>query len=180
MSEVAWRLAHKRDRAALQGFTCCPAVHKSRMPCPVPWAHEVQSYFRDPQQALASCNRYQATFDQRMILVFDGPALAGAAVHALTVDDDPDGTRERSLVAFAVATGFQRKEMSDQRRASTTILDAVVSDITSRHPDDEAVNLLALVDPRNAISNSCLSRYGILPRGRDDSGEYILHAGRIC
>ncbi len=178
MSDVLWRPAAKGDQSLLRAFTCCPAAeHPQRRPCDCPWAHEVQTYFRS--DAITSCNRHQLTHDQRLLLVLDGPVLIGAAVHALTDDDDPEGVRDRALVAYAVDVAYHGKDLSDGRRASSVVLEAVVADVCSRHDQEQVVLIHALVDPANVTSSVCLSRFGIAPRGRDSSGDYILHSARL-
>ncbi|MDX3067523.1 hypothetical protein PV518_36055 [Streptomyces sp. ND04-05B] len=178
MNGVVWRVGDKGDRERLESFTCCPADHLPRRPCDRPWAHEVQTYFR--RDAIKSSNRYRLSHDQRLLLVMDGPVLVGAAVHALTDADDPAGLRERSLVAYAVALDYHGKSLSDGCRASTAVLDAVVTDIASRHGEEQVVFLHALVAPANEASRTCLRRYGLPPHGKDNSGQYVLHSARIC
>lgn len=132
MSDVRWRPAARADRQALQQFTCCPDTdHPRKSDCEQPWAHEVQGYLR--QKALPFCLRNPASRDQRLLLVEDGPALVGAAVHALTDVDEPQGVRDRAIVVYAVALDCQGKQLSDGRRASHAVLDAVVEDAVSRH-----------------------------------------------
>ncbi|MFD9469061.1 hypothetical protein [Streptomyces goshikiensis] len=91
--------------------------------------------------------------DQRLLLVEDGPSLIGAAVHALTADDDPEGIRDGAIVAYAVATPLQGKILSDGRRASHAVLDAVVQDAASRHEEGSSIVLNALVEPQNVASS---------------------------
>lgn len=178
MSDVRWRPATRADRQALQQFTCCPDTdHPRKNDCAQPWAHEVQGYLR--QQALPYCLRNPPARDQRLLLLEDGPALIGAAVHALTDDDDPQGVRDRAIVAYAVALASQGKQLSNGGRASHAVLDAVVEDAISRHEQGARIVMNALVDPRNTVSAACLRSYGLLPRGRDESGKFILHAGRV-
>ncbi|WP_406122377.1 hypothetical protein OHQ89_10090 [Streptomyces canus] len=178
MSDVRWRPAARADRQALQQFTCCPDTdHPRKSDCEQPWAHEVQGYLR--QKALPFCLRNPALRDQRLLLVEDGPALVGAAVHALTDVDDPQGVRDRAIVVYAVALDCQGKQLSDGRRASHAVLDAVVEDAVSRHEQGVRIVMNALVDPRNISSCACLRSYGLLPRGRDESGEFVLHSARV-
>ncbi|MFG2351506.1 hypothetical protein [Streptomyces phaeochromogenes] len=178
MSDVQWRPATRADRQALQQFTCCPDTdHPHKGDCQQPWAHEVQGYLR--QQALPYCMRNPPARDQRLLLLEDGPTLVGAAVHALTDDDDPQGVRDRAIVAYAVALACQGKQLSNGGRASYAVLDAVVEDAVSRHEQGARIILNALVDPPNASSSACLRSYGLLPRGRDKTGDYILHSRRI-
>lgn len=51
-------------------------------------------------------------------------------VHVLT-EDDPEGVRDRALTAYADVT-YHGKDLSDGRRASSVVLEAVVSDASSR------------------------------------------------
>lgn len=112
MSDVRWHPATRADRQALQHFTCCPDTdHPRKDACEQPWAHEVQGYLR--QHALPWCLRNPPARDQRLLLLEDGPALVGAAVHALTDEDDPQGVRDRAIVVYAVALAYQGKELSD-------------------------------------------------------------------
>ncbi|MFJ3799963.1 hypothetical protein ACIPSJ_27240 [Streptomyces sp. NPDC090088] len=178
MSDVRWRPAARQDRQRLQQFTCCPGTDQPhRSDCSQPWAHEVQGYLR--QNALGYCLRNPPARDQRLLLIEDGPELVGAVVHALTVSDDPHGVRDRAIVAYAVALPHQGKQLSDGRRASHAVLDAAVEDAVSRHAQGVRIVLNALVDPRNASSCACLRSYGLLPRGRDQSGDYVLHSRRL-
>ncbi|MDX3762810.1 helicase associated domain-containing protein [Streptomyces sp. AK02-04a] len=85
----------------------------------------------------------------------------------------------RAIVAYAVALASQGKQLSNGGRASYAVLDAVVEDAISRHEQGARIVMNALVDPRNTVSAACLRSYGLLPRGRDESGKFILHASRI-
>lgn len=182
MTNAFWRLGSKSDRQILAGLTCCPADHLQQRDCPQPWAHCIQTYFRDHKRAIASLNRRPPRFDQRMILAFkpqeDGDQLAAAAVHALDSDDDPEGPRVRVLMRYAVDLRFQGKELSHSVRTSQYILDAVVNDIETRHEPNEVVHLLAQVAPENTASVKCLERYGLTNKGIDHEGMH-RYSGRI-
>ncbi|MCM1973195.1 MULTISPECIES: hypothetical protein [Streptomyces] len=162
----------------MQQFACCPSTDSPHAnDCSQSWAHEIQSYLR--QRALKYCLLNPRARDQRLLLIEDGSALVGAVVHALTDADDPQGIRDRVIVVYAVALSHQGKQLSDGRRASHAVLDAAVADAVSRHEQETQIVLNALVDPRNVSSCACLRSYGLLPRGRDSSGEYILHSARL-
>ncbi|MCF4136534.1 GNAT family N-acetyltransferase [Streptomyces sp. Tue 6430] len=176
MNDVSWRRGDKRDRQLLESFACCPADHPQRRACDQPWAHEVQTYFRC--DAITSCNEHNAVYDQRLLLVLDGTDLVGAAVHALTKADDPAGVRERALVAYAVGVDYQGKSLSDGRRASAAVLDAVFMDIASRHGEGQVVFLHASVHPANEASRTVLSRHGLRHLGTN--GDYMPYSARIC
>ncbi|WP_329266610.1 hypothetical protein [Streptomyces sp. NBC_01451] len=135
----------------------------------------MQTYFR--RDAITSCNQHEAVYDQRLLLVLDGTDLVGAAVHALTEADDPAGFRERALVAYAVGVDHQGKSLSDGRRASTAVLEAVFMDIVSRHVEEQVVFLHASVHPANEASRTVLSRHGI--QRRSTNGDYLVHSTRI-
>ncbi|MFE3384812.1 MULTISPECIES: hypothetical protein [Streptomyces] len=176
MNDVSWRLAEKPDRRLLESFTCCPADHPPRLACDQPWAHEVQTYFR--RDAIRAYNRHNAVYDQRLLLVLEGPDLVGAAVHALTdIGTDADALRERTLVAYAVGVDYQGKSLSDGRRASAAVLDAAIMDISSRHGEGQVVVLHAFVRPANEASRTALSRHGV--PYRHTNGDFMVHSARI-
>ncbi|MER6112675.1 hypothetical protein [Streptomyces hirsutus] len=136
----------------------------------------MQTYFR--RDAIASCNQHNAVYDQRLLLVLDGTELVGVAAHALTEADDPVGFRERALVAYAVSVDHQGKSLSDGRRASAAVLDAVFTDIASRHGEEQVVFLHASVHTANEASRTVLSRHGVQHKRTD--GDYMLHSARLC
>ncbi|MFK0025677.1 hypothetical protein [Streptomyces sp. NPDC090798] len=136
----------------------------------------MQTYFR--RDAIASCNQHNVVYDQRLLLVLDGTDLVGAAVHALTEADDPAGFRERALVAYAVSVDHQGKSLSDGRRASAAVLNAVFMDIASRHGEEQVVFLHASVHSANEASRTVLNRHGVQHNSTD--GDYTLYTARLC
>jgi hypothetical protein len=118
-------------------------------------------------------------YDQRLILLKDGSRLVGAAVHYRLPADpaEVEPTQfERRLDAFAVVADLQGKDLSDGRRASTTLLDAVRDDVASRHIPEDTVFLTALVAPDNIASKTALKRYGLSDRGLDEAGQFYVLA----
>ncbi|MFB6962435.1 hypothetical protein ACFCYB_37005 [Streptomyces sp. NPDC056309] len=184
MEGVNWSIGGKTDRIKLRGFTCCPGCRaeivrhpQDRRPCTTPWAHEVQSYFRE--HAIADTNGKSRSCDQRLLLLHDVEDLVGAAVHSSTRHSrGTSAVFERRLEAYATASSRHGQRLSNSEYASQALLKAVITDIGTRHDPNDEVFLTAFVLPENTASQRCLERHAWVQR-KSPCNELLLYAVRL-
>ncbi|MET9116635.1 hypothetical protein ABZX38_20910 [Streptomyces longwoodensis] len=172
------------DRTKLRSFACCPGCRaeivrhpQDRRPCTTPWAHTVQSYFRE--HAIADTNGKSRSHDQRLLLLHDVEELVGAAVHASTPHPrDNAVVFERRLEAYAIASRQHGQRLSNGEYASQALLKAVITDITTRHDPNDEVVLTAYVHLENTSSQRCLERHAWSQR-KNPGNEWLLYAVRL-
>ncbi|MGW5330891.1 hypothetical protein [Streptomyces sp. NPDC004014] len=183
MEGVNWSIGGKADRTKLRGFTCCPGCQaeivrhpRDRRPCTTPWAHEVQTYFRE--HAIADSNSKAGSHDQRLLLLHDIEDLVGAAVHASTPRSTGTSTVfERRLEAYATEFSRHGQRLSNSQYASQALLRAVVHDVGTRHAPGDEVFLTAFVHPDNTASQRCLERHAWSQR--KSPNEWFYYAVRL-
>lgn len=156
MSTVSWRIPNKRDRGLLQSFSCAQGVPPKGQP--LPWEHEVQTYFR--HEALADTNR-SVRHDQRFRIAEDAQGLAAAYTHARPLEQHPDlhvpsGHACRYLLMIAVAL---RHRHQGGKLADEVLINALF-DIVEREPDHDYVAVFARIDYRNVPSQNRFRRTG--------------------
>lgn len=135
---VSSRLAGRGDRAVLEALKTCrheKPFGQRREVCLEPWSHEVQSYIRT--DSLGTFLGRRDTDDHRLLLLFDGPRLVGAACHE-RVPDAPEPARYVGALAVDVAVRGLR--LSNDRSAASCLMDTLLNDIRTT-PDRPAVAL---------------------------------------
>jgi hypothetical protein len=152
---VGWRPAEKlRDRQRLQSFTCAPKGAPS-------YQAEVQRFLRG--RAQAAVNRATKADDSHLLLLFDNDDLAGAVMHSLRPKLPHFAAVSGRVIEYIGVSlayqGQQGKRLSNETRASTSLLGLAMAHIASRPLQPELV--AAAIHTLNEPSRKLFARFGV-------------------
>lgn len=166
---TAWRvrLANKKDRKRLAKFACADPT--------VDWSREVEHVVRNDllEWALAEGAKKD---DPRLLLVFDVASedLVGLAAHERVSlgsceEDKVDATK---LYLAAVSKDWQGKSFANGARVSHVVMDAAMTDVTTRRPKRDA-RVYAVVHKDNVKSIALCRRAGLVHEIKREHPDYV-------